>query len=298
MSVWDKIEEAMQNRPVSVKLTPRQAFVVREALNDWSNEVLESSSAWDALRLMTEWDWPWKKKGGDPEQLRSPLTGDGQKAIKGLDPKEVEVIRQIVPNAKARQGDTGQVMAMPPKEWQRIQAQIEKQADYYDRMLGNEITAATLSKKIGDQVALETGVRQGPSKLLSPDMSGKPSDPTDVQRGAERYGNVPSSQISPGPSYAKQPSQQAPDEFDIDPQEPVDEPGVAPAGSARPKRVRKPRSKKAATAAAPLAAPAEPAPETPASRRARVAKQDMEMMGAKNPEDVKRMTRSGKARVK
>jgi hypothetical protein len=40
------------------------------------------------------------------------------------------------------------------------------------------------------------------------------------------------------------------------------------------------------------------AAETSAQRRARVAKQDMEMMGAKTPEDVKRMTQAGKMQVK
>lgn len=300
MSVWDKIEEKLQvsSWRVSIRLTPRETLVVREALNNWADGVIAEAPAWQVAQLMTE-VWPWSKKTQEPSKLPSQMTGGGEKAVKSLDPKEVEVVRSLVPNAKARQGDTGQVMALPPKEWERIRKEIETKPDYYDKMMGNQVSSGGLAKKIGDQLQLVMGP-QGKSKMVDPgqrqdpDLSGLSSDPTAVQHGPEQFGNMPppaKTEQPPtlGTTYKQSEPENPLDDFDIDFDEPQEPETFAPASSAKPKRSRK-------RAPAPAAAGA--APETSASRRARVAKQDMEMMGAGGPEDVKRMTRSGKTRVK
>ena len=275
MNIWEQLNETLQEQTlVNVKLTTTEAHVVQEALENWADGVIAEAPAWQVAHLMTEFGWPWGKKSSG-QQLRSPMTGGGEKAVKSLDPKEVEVVRSIIPNAKARQGDTGQIMALPPKEWERIKKEIEGKPDYYDKMLGNQISSSGLTKKIGDQLNLATGAVPGGK------LNGSPSDPTPAQHGAEQFGNQPANSIPAGQTHQQHEPEVALDDFDVDFDEPAKEPETfTPAGPAKPKRSHK---KKSAVAPAP-AAPAMGDVEDPAARAARkkrVAAQDAAMMGGK-----------------
>jgi hypothetical protein len=274
VNIWEQIISELEEQTlVSIKLSPREAIVVQEALHNWADGVIAEAPAWQVAQLMTEFGWPWGKKSQVPK-LRSNMTGGGEKAVKSLDPKEVEVVRSIVPNAKARQGDTGQIMALPPKEWERIKGEIEAKPDYYDKMLGNQVSASGLTKKIGDQLQLATGAIPG-GKLKEPEMQ--------VQHGSEQFGNQPASSIPAGPQHAQSEPATALDDFDVDFEEPAREPeqGFTPAASAKPKRSHK---KKVAPAGAPVEDPVK-------ARRRRVAAQDAALMGGKTEP-------KGKVRVK
>jgi hypothetical protein len=247
VSAWKELEEALQAQPVRVKLTQREAFVVQEALGNWANRVLDEASAWDVLenfRLLAEW-WPFSKKSTEKTHPIANMTGGGQKAVKGLDPREVQLVRTFASNAKSKSGETGEIMALPPKEWQRIKQEIESQPDYYDQMLGNVISASGLVKKIEDQLRGEMGGAATAKKEPidpGPGMDGKPDDVTPAIHGS--------------------------DQFNVDPT------GV-PAGSP----AKKPPRKRAPTPTAPPAGA--PSAGDPVSRRKRVAAQDAQMMGGK-----------------
>lgn len=167
MSVWDKIEEAVQGQPVEIRFTLRELRTVNEARDSWVDRVLEDASAWTVLRLMIE---------AQPE-----LT----KAVKGLVPHEAQLIKHLSRGAQSKTGSTGEVMALAPKEWLRIKQEIDSQPDYYDRMLGGVSTASDISKKIGDQLRLAMGSvpasQPKPKTLPGPEFSGKPADPTPIE---------------------------------------------------------------------------------------------------------------------
>ena len=253
MSTWDKIEEALGAQTVGVRLTEREAFVVQEALETWADKVIAEASAWDVLAnfgLLSEW-WPFgQKKSAEQPATRSNMTGGGEKAVKGLDPREVELVRTFASNAKSRTGNTGEIMALPPKEWQRIKQEIEAQPDYYDKLLGNVISASGLVKKIEDQLRGVMGAAASAKKEPidpGPGMDGAPEEMTPAIHGSAQYST---------------------DDFG------------KPAGEAPPPAVKPKSSRK--KVAAPTAPPAgAPSADDPVSRRKRVAAQDAEMMGGK-----------------
>ena len=125
MTVWNEIEEALNRIPVKIRLTAREAIAVREAQEWWTERTLNESSAWAALQVLSEM----------PSFKQRPGTGAGTKAVKGLDSREVQLIRHIKPNAKTKQGNTGEVVALAPQDWLRIAQEIERQPEYYDKQV-------------------------------------------------------------------------------------------------------------------------------------------------------------------
>ena len=262
MSTWDKIEEVLEAQTVGVRLTEREAFVVQEALETWADKIIAEASAWDVLAnfgLLSEW-WPFsQKKSAEPSQTRSDMTGGGEKAVKGLDPREVEIVRTFASNAKSRTGNTGEIMALPPKEWQRIKQEIEASPDYYDKLLGNVISASGLVKKIEDQLRGVMGPAAAAKKEPidpGPGMDGSPEEMTPAIHGSAQFST---------------------DDFGKPSAEPVSQAGgeepFTPAPAAKPRSARK-------KVTAPTAPPAgAPSADDPVSRRKRVAAQDAEMMG-------------------
>lgn len=200
MSTWDLIEQVIMAQPVALPLSRRELFVVKEAHASWVRRTLDESSAWDVLeniKILMESDvdegffdmFKSKDKPQPPKQSPEMTT-----AVKGLDPREVQLIRHFKDNAKAKTGETGEIVALSPKEWMKIKQELEKQPEYYDKLLGNIVSADGLAKKIQNKLDLTMG-KGGPSKLLSPDpkpdpaLSGNPADPTDIQTGPAMYGN-------------------------------------------------------------------------------------------------------------
>ncbi len=175
MSTWDVIEGVIMAQPVVLPLTQRELQVVQEAYAAWVRDTLDEASAWDILariELLEEAD-------------------EMTAAVKGLDPKEVNLVRHFKANAKSRTGNTGEVMALTPKEWQRIKQEIEANPEYYDKLLGTEVSAGGLASKIGDQLKLSTGIGMGPSKLMHPEVQPQPPP---VQKGTPFAKTTPSAQ--------------------------------------------------------------------------------------------------------
>ncbi len=161
MSAWDIIEGIITAQPVALPLVRRELLVVREAHAAWLRRVLEESSAWDILErigLLTEED----------------MTA----AIKGLSPREIQVIGGVHKGAPLRPkpGHTGEVVALTPREWQSIRQEIESNPEYYDWALGDRGAAGNLSKKIGDRLSLEMGQPPpAPGHAGEPGPGGKPA---------------------------------------------------------------------------------------------------------------------------
>jgi len=200
VSTWELIEQAIMAQPVALPLSRRELYVVKEAHAAWVRRTLDEASAWDVLeniKILMESDVDegffdmFKGKQQSPPAKQSP---EMTTAVKGLDAREVNLIRQFKGNAKSKTGETGEIVALSPKEWMKIKQELEKQPEYYDKLLGNIVSADGLAKKIQSKLDLTMG-KGGPSKLVSPDpkpdpsLGGNPADPTDVQTGAAMYGN-------------------------------------------------------------------------------------------------------------
>lgn len=199
MSTWKLIEQAIMAQPVALPLSRRELYVVKEAHAAWVRNTLDEASAWDVLeniKILMETNEGFFDmfKGQDKQQPPAKQSPEMTTAVKGLDAREVNLIRQFKGNAKSKTGETGEIVALSPKEWMNIKQQLEKQPEYYDKLLGNVVSADGLAKKIQNKLDLTMG-RGGPSKLVSPDpkpdpaLSGSPSDQMDVQTGAAMYGN-------------------------------------------------------------------------------------------------------------
>ena len=279
MSTWDLIEKAVMAQPVAVPLSRREIYVVKEAHASWVKTTLDEASAWDVLeniKILMEtnegfMDMFKGKPSSEPEKIGLNRPHSETTAVKGLTPREVQLVRNFKGNAKSKTGETGEIMALSPKEWLKIKQEIQKQPEYYDKLLGDVETSKNLVKKIEDKLALVMG--QGPSKLLAPDIKppkdlhGNPGDPTDIQTGAAQYGNeIP----------VKQPD--------------IGALGQTGGGSPFAKRT-------GSAAGAPPNTLSGPAPESPEARRRRVAAQDMQSMGAKNKDELDKITGSGKVKA-
>jgi hypothetical protein len=271
VSTWDLIEQTIMTQPVALPLSARELYVVKEAHAAWVRRTLDEVSAWDVLeqvKILME-------APGDPPELT--------KAVKGLDPREVQLIRHFKGNAKSKTGNTGEVVALSPKEWIRIKQEIQRQPDYYDKMLGNVVSADGLAKKIEQQVALATGQKpaQAPPEPVQspPELSGKPSDITPFVQGPEQYGNMPPGKSPPQPptlGTTYKSSAQL---------------GQTGGGSPFAKKT-------GAAAGAPPRPVSAPQPEDDAAaRRRRVAAQDMRSMGAKSKSDLDKIMASGKVKI-
>lgn len=269
MSTWDLVEKTLnESTLVPVNLSQREVFVVKEAMSVWVRRTLDEASAWDVLgqvKILMEQEMEegfFDMFKGKKEPEHSAPSGENPElttAVKGLDPREVQLIRHFKGNAKAKTGNTGEVVALSPKEWQRIKQEIEKQPDYYDKLLGNVVSAQGLAKKIEDKLALTMG--KGPSKMVHPDpkpppeLAGKPTDITPSVQGTEKHGS------DPGVTAAQMGGASQ----------------LGKTGGASP-FAKKPTG---SAAGAPPNPVSEPKPEDAAARRRRVAAQDAAMMGGK-----------------
>lgn len=139
MGTWDLLEQFLLEHPVEVTLTEAEQAVVAEALENWADARIDEASAWDTLALFE----------ADEPQLT--------KAVKGLSPQEVDLVRQFQGNAKSKTGNTGEVVALPPKTWLSIKKELESNPEKYDRALGNPVSIGGLVKKIGDSLGQVMG---------------------------------------------------------------------------------------------------------------------------------------------
>ena len=233
MSTWDILEEMLNRSPVSIKLERAEVRAVSEALNYIVREALDNTSAWE---LFENW-------GTLNETF-----------VTGLSPQEVEILKQIEKNTQSKSGNTGEVVQFTPNTWKKILDKINSQSDYYNMLLGGISTVEQLTQKIQKRLELDMGkAAQQPPKSAStpPDLSGSPSDTTNILTGPSKFA------ADPGAT----PAQMG---------------GGAPTGGTGG---GSPFAKK--TPPAPPAAPAASPEEDKAARRKRVAAQDAAMMGGK-----------------
>jgi hypothetical protein len=250
MSAWDIIESLVMSQPISLPLGRRELYVVREAHAAWVRRTLDEVSVWDVLEKV---------------QTLSEAPGGMTKAIKGLTPHEAQLIQHFDSNVRSKTGNSGEVIALPPKDWQRIRQEIDANPEYYDNLLGGVVSSQDLSKKIESQLSLAMGKKPAaepkPPTDVDPELSGDPEEMT--------------------------PSIQGSDQYRMD--EPRPDLGQTGGDS--------PFASKAGGHGAPPNPVSAPAPESPEARRRRVAAQDMALMGAKGKGDVDRMTGAGRMKV-
>lgn len=171
MSAWDLIEQVLSCQHVPVELARREHFAVLEALAAIVRQRLDEGSAWAIL------------EAGEQG------TGAMQAAVKGLDPREVEVIKHhpAARNAKTKTGQTGEVMMLDPKSWQQVKQEIQGNKEYYDMLMGGVGTTDNLLQKITGTLELTMGKKPAhdPGKPTQPppELSGKPTDPVPFYSG-------------------------------------------------------------------------------------------------------------------
>jgi hypothetical protein len=228
--------------PVGLRLTAREAVLVQEALSNWSEARIDEASPWDVLALVEA--GPMQ---GPPEMT---------KAIKGLQPPEVKLIRHFKDNAKSKTGDTGEVVALSPNDWLRIKQEIEANPEQYEQMMGHPVSAVGLAKKIGDQLRLAMGGAAKPHGGALPSVAPKVAPVSQPKAPAF---NAPA---QGGAVMGGQPA--------------------GPFGN-RSSDDEQAKARQAFISAKNRAMnPAPAAAEDPEARRRRVAAQDMEMMGGKD----------------
>jgi hypothetical protein len=139
MNTWALLENISQHVPTPVKLSLREARVVKEALAHVMRDILESHSAWDMLE-----NW-------------GALNESDVTSVLGLSPYEVEIIKGFERGVQSKRGNTGEVVQLTPKTWLKIIQKLEQNSDYYNTLLGGMSDVESLISKIRSRLSLDMG---------------------------------------------------------------------------------------------------------------------------------------------